>query len=385
MVGGVPVASLLSSLLFHPHRIGPAEIARCDPGDLVTAAEAQQVVPFALRGLLRVAAPDLSDVPIGAHIAAMQEALRRWTLYEALQRRAVAEALDRVDVPILFFKGAALAYSLYESPADRMRLDWDLLVEHGNRDIVERALLDAGFVKDVKTPGRIRVRQQSYRRPIADGECAVDLHTGFVNAPALASRMSFADFAARSVPLPALHRAARGPDDVDALIAAAAHRLVHHPGERRLIWDIDILRLAARAEGHVPRLLDRAAKWGVGPLVAHEVRGAAARSGEPLRPGFADTLARLAAQPSDLLMFTREDRSRGDDFALDWRALGWRDRAALVRETFMPDAAFVRADSGSRLPMPLLYLRRLAAGAPGWFRRPSRPADPDPDPPQQDH
>lgn len=381
---GMPVARLLSRLLWHPHQITAAEIARCDPGDLVTAAEAQQVVPFALRGLRRVEPPDLPEGRLGAHVAAMQEALRRWTLYEALQRHAVAAALDHVDVPVLFFKGAALAYRLYGSPADRMRLDWDLLVEHRDAGIVERALLGAGFVKDVKKPGRVRVRQQSYRRPVADGECTVDLHTGVVNAPALAERMSFADLAARSVPLPRLHRAARGLDDADALIAAAVHRLVHHPGERRLIWDIDILRLAARADAHVPQLLERAARWRVGPLVAYEVSGAAARSGETLQAGLADTLGRLAAQPSDLLMFTREDRSRGDDFALDWRALGWRDRAALVRETFLPDAAFVRRDARSRLPLPLLYLRRLAGGAPGWFRRPSRPADPDPDPSRQD-
>ncbi len=383
-MGGMPVARILAGLLFHPHQITPAEIAPCDPGDLVTAAEEQQVVPFALRGLLRVEPPDVAEVRLGAHVAAMQGALRRWTLYEALQRHAVAGALDHVNVPVLFFKGAALAYSLYGSPADRMRLDWDLLVEHRHAGIVERALLGAGFVKDVKKPGRVRVRQQSYRRPVADGECTVDLHTGVVNAPALASRMSFADVAARSVPLPGLHRAARGPDDVDAIITAAVHRLVHHPGERRLIWDVDMLRLAAHAERRVPQLLERAAHWGVGPLVAYEVSGAAARSGETLPAGVADAVARLAAQPSDLLMFTREDRSRGDDFALDWRALGWRDRAALLRETFLPDAAFVRSDARSRLPLPLLYLRRLAGGAPGWFRRPSRPADPDPDPSRQD-
>jgi len=365
------VTPLLSALVFQPLKIDPGALAAHDPRALAEAAGVEQVVPLALHGLQRMEAAG-RNAP-AAHLEAMRYAARRWTLYEALQRRAVADVLHRAaDVPLLFFKGAALAYGVYESPADRMRLDWDLLVEPSGVRDVERALLSAGFRKDLKKPGRIRVRQHSYRRDTADGECTIDLHTGVFNAPALAERIAFAELHAASVALPALHPAARGTGGADALVLACLHRLAHHPGEHRLVWDCDIRLLTGRLAGDMSDVIRRARAWDVGPLVAHEVARVAARAGDALPEDTARAADALAAQPSRLTAFIREDRSRGDDFMLDWRALGWRDRAALARETFLPDAAFVRASSPSRLPLPLLYLRRIAAGAAAWLRRPDR-------------
>jgi hypothetical protein len=365
------VAALLPALVFHPERIEPGALAACDPRDLAEAAGDEQVVPLALGGLQQVQAR--AGRALTVQVAAMHQSARRWTLYEAVQRRAVAELLDvAADTPMLFFKGAALAYWLYPSPADRMRLDWDVLMPRSAAAAAERALRDAGFSKDLKKPGRIRVRQHSYRRVIGDGECVIDLHTGVFNAPALADRLDFDDLHARSVPLPALHPGARGIAGADALVLACLHRPAHHPGEHRLIWDCDIRLLARRLEAEMPAVIARALAWDAAPLVAREILRVAARAGDQLRADTSRALAALADRPSPALAFAREDRSRGDDFLLDWRALGWRDRATLVRETFLPDAAFVRAASPSRLPLPLLYLRRLAAGAAGWFRRPGR-------------
>lgn len=366
------VTALLATLVFQPERIDAGALAAHDPSALADAAGVEQVVPLALDGLQRIEAA--GGVVPAAHLEAMRHAARRWTLYEALQRRAAAEVLDlAVDVPLLFFKGAALAYAVYESPADRMRLDWDLLVEPSRVHDAERALLSAGFRKDVKKPGRIRVRQHSYRRDTGDGECAIDLHTGVFNAPALAGRIAFADLHANSVALPALHPAARGTGGAEALVLACLHRLAHHAGENRLVWDCDIRLLTGRLAGGMTEVIRRARAWDAGPLVAHEVSRVAARAGDVLRDDTARSVDTLAAQPSGLAAFIREDRSRGDDFLLDWRALGWRDRAALARETFLPDAGFVRASSPSRLPLPLLYVRRIAAGAAAWLRRPGRP------------
>lgn len=366
------VTDLLSALVFQPLRIDSGALAAHHPLALVDAAAVEQVVPLALRGLRRIEAAG-RRVP-SAHLDAMRHAARRWALYEALQRRAAAEVLDRAaDVPLLFFKGAALAYALYESPADRMRLDWDLLVDPSRVLEAERALLSAGFLKDLKKPGRIRVRQHSYRRDTGDGECAIDLHTGVFNAPALAERIAFADLHALSVALPALHPTARGIGGAEALVLACLHRLAHHPGENRLVWDCDIRLLTERLDGGMTDVIRRARAWEAGPLVAHEISRVAGKAGGALPADTTRALDILAAQPSRLVPFIREDRSRGDDFMLDWRALGWRDRAALARETFMPDAGFVRASSPSRLPLPLLYVRRIAAGAAAWLRRPNGP------------
>ena len=356
------VGSLLSSLVFHPDRVTGAAVAALDPAALVSAAEQEQVVPQALRGLPPVA---------GRHRELMHESARCWTMYEALQRRAVCDALDRMNgIPALFFKGASLAYGLYAAPSDRMRMDWDLLVSRTHFASAEQALRDAGFVADVMPAAGIRFRQQTYSRAVGEGGCVVDLHHGVVNVPALADRISFENLLERSIPLPELHASARGISDVDALVLAGVHRLMHHAGEVRLIWDHDIRTLAARLEHRMDAVERLADAWGAGPLLAVEMVRAFRETGDdpPLRVRAA--IEALASQSSDLRAFTAGSRSRSDDFAANWRAQGWRGRLSLARETLFPSASFVRAASGSSLPLPLLYLRRIVLGARAWFRRP---------------
>jgi hypothetical protein len=224
------VSSLLSRLLIHPDRVTSEDLGAVSAGDLVDAADREQVVPQALAGLERHAGM--------AHRDAMRAAARRWTLYEAMQRRVVGELMDALaGTRMLFFKGAALAYGVYPAPASRMRLDWDILITRDNQQAFERALVRLGFVKDVKVPGGIRVRQHSYRRDLGEGECTIDLHTGLFNAPAMAARAGFDDLFDASMPLPSLHATARGTSPPDALVIACLHRLVHHSGDPRLILD----------------------------------------------------------------------------------------------------------------------------------------------------
>ena len=359
---GPSVTVLLADLLFNPEQITPERCASVDAQALAASAEHHQVLPLVLAAMRRR----------GCDADAMHSRVRAWTLHEALERAAVAEVLDRAaGIRTLFFKGAALAFSLYGDPRERMRVDWDLLVEENGFDALERALLACGFQKDLKTPRGLRNRQQSYRRAVSTGECAIDVHTGVFNAPALADRIRFEDLFARSVALPSLHPAARGAGHADALILACLHRLAHHSDEERLIWDYDIRLLVARADAAT--VLARAGEWRVGPLVAAEITRVWSRVPAAV-PAW---VASLAAQPSDVLSLARVNRSRGDDFFIDWQALGWRGRAALVRETLFPDPAYMRLSAASPLPLPVLYLRRMARGAAAWIRRPrgtDRPA-----------
>lgn len=353
------VEGLLSALLVHPERVTSDALGASSPDDLVAGAEREHVVPQVRDGLERMARDS-------RHLDAMRTAARRWALYEAVQRRAIGEVLDAAaGARLLFFKGASLAYSTYAAPFARMRQDWDILVPEGDAATVERALLRCGFAKDLKTPGRIRVRQHSYRRDVGEGECAVDLHTGVFNAPGMAARVRFEALYESGMPLPALHRSARGTSEADALVIACLHRLVHHSGDPRLIWDYDVHLLVQRLRAAFDDVMARAAAWRVEALVAREISRVASRLDAPLPPEVAEGIRRV---PPDAEGFARENRSRAADFMLDWRALGWRDRVALVRETFLPDPAFVRASSGSSMPLPWLYVRRLAKGASAWLR-----------------
>ncbi|MDQ3170655.1 MAG: nucleotidyltransferase family protein [Acidobacteriota bacterium] len=362
---GRPSPAVLDTLLVHPDRIDRRALEAVDPGTLLRAATLEHVVPLAARALQAVA-------PGGAHAALMHGEAAAWTLREAAEREAIGDFLDAArGVPLLFFKGASTAYSLYEPPSLRMKEDWDVLTAPGAEAAARAALVRAGFQLDpASKPGRVRMRQKSYRRDVSGSEAIVDLHMRSLNPPALADRIRFSDLDAHSVPLAALHAAARGIRDDAALVLACVHRLAHHSSEPRLAWDWDVLLLMRRSEGDMAGEASALARaWGAGRFLAEEVRRVASRFDEPLPDPLRHAIEALEREPARDAGFARANRTRAREFALDWRVLGWRDRAALVRETIAPDTAFLRASTGSRLPLPLLYMTRIARGARAWFRR----------------
>ena len=362
---GRPSSAVLDTLLANPNRIDRRALDGVEPVTLLRAAADEHVVPLAARALQAVA-------PAGAHARLMHAEAAAWTLREAAEREAIRGFLDAAGgVPLLFFKGASTAYSVYDSPSLRMKEDWDVLSAPGGEGAATQALLRAGFHLDpASKPGRVRMRQQTYHRDVSGSQAIVDLHMRALNPPALAERIRFSDLDARSVALPALHAGARGLRDDAALVLACVHRLAHHSGEPRLAWDWDVLLLMRRAtEDTAGDVTALAREWGAGRFVADEVRRVASRFEEPVPDALRHAVDALDRDPARDAGFARANRTRAREFALDWRVLGWRDRAALVRETLTPDAAFLRASTGSRLPLPWLYVTRIVRGARAWLRR----------------
>ena len=352
---------ILAVLLTHPDRLDVRAIA-LDGAALVREAERQHVVPIAAQAL------DAIDATAPAAVS-MHAAAAAWALRERGEREAVGAFLDAAaGVPLLFFKGASTAHTLYPEPWMRMREDWDVLVAPGSEAAARAALAAAGFAPDRATkPGRIRMRQQSFRRDVPGSECIVDLHVRALNPPALADRIPYADLERCSVPLASLHPAARGLADAAALVVACAHRLAHHSSEPRLAWDYDVLLLSRRMAGRrAAQAAELADRWGARAFLAAELGRVAERFDEPADGDLRRILGRAPAAERGYL---RPNRSRAREFALDWQVLGWRARVALLRETLLPDPSFVRATTGSRLPLPLLYAARIARGAVAWFRR----------------
>ncbi|MDQ3168790.1 MAG: nucleotidyltransferase family protein, partial [Acidobacteriota bacterium] len=275
---GRPSPAVLDTLLAHPDRIDSRALEAVDPGTLLRAAALEHVVPLAARALQALA-------PDSAHATLMHGEAAAWTLREAAEREAIGDFLEAArGVPLLFFKGASTAYSLYDPPSLRMKEDWDVLAAPDADGAARAALLGAGFHLDsMSKPGRVRMRQQSYRRDVPGSQCIVDLHLRALNPPALADRIPFSDLAARSAPLATLHAAARGIRDDAALVLACVHRLAHHSGEPRLAWDWDVLLLMRRVDGDTAgQAASLARGWGAGRFLAEEVRRVASRFDEPL-------------------------------------------------------------------------------------------------------
>nr|MDQ3069280.1 nucleotidyltransferase family protein [Acidobacteriota bacterium] len=282
---------LLASLLADASPASLARLANVDAAAFAAIAEAEHVAPLASEALRRLDAEN-------PHAREMRAVTARWVLREGAERAAMQAFLDAAaGVPMIFFKGASTAHTAYPEPWLRMKEDWDLLVEPAARREAEDALFRAGFALDRSLkPGRVRMRQQSYRKDVSGGQCIVDLHTRVVNPPALAERIAFGDLLPHAVPLPSLHPAARGLDDGAALVLACVHRLAHHSTEPRLSWDYDVLLLTRRmttaAMGDAASL---ARRWAAEGFVAAEVARVCARFGAAVPAVIAPGLAALAA------------------------------------------------------------------------------------------
>lgn len=362
--------TLLAELLSDPERVTHDVIGVVEPAALVEAAEREQVVTLIDAALENARAPQ-------AHRDAMRAAARLWALREAAERDAIVALLNASGGAAgIFFKGASVAYSVYPEPHHRMREDWDLLAAPDREDELHAHLLEQGFDVDrLIKPGAVRMRQRSYRKPIAGGECIVDVHARVFNPPALADRISYEDLLCEAVPLPRLHPSARGLSVPASLTLACVHRLAHHSDEPRLSWDYDVLLLAEQLDD-AGALVTIAARWEVSDFVAAELARVFSRFKRQMPQALDAACAALSRSGARPHPYLASDRSRAREFALDWRSLSWRARASLARETFFPDAAYMRASTGSRMPLAWLYFRRMIAGAAGWFRSGRDPKGP---------
>ena len=176
-----------------------------------------------------------------------------------------------------------------------------------------------------------------------------------------------------SVPLPVFGPGARAPGAVHALLIACVHRAAHHAGTDDPLWALDIHLIASRLSiDEAERFAALAAERGVRAVCASALRLAAERFGTALgRPLVA--LDTGAAAGERTAAFLHPGRRQVDLLRSDLRALrGWRSRLRLVRQHLFPSPRYMRERYRVRGWIPLLavYVWRIAAGAPRWFRQP---------------
>ncbi len=161
--------------------------------------------------------------------------------------RAIAGILDAFnsrDLEVIVLKGAALAWSIYQSPDLRPMSDLDLLVDGASADAAQAALGSLGF--DVDSPQR-RFGRNAHHLPVAsraDGSARINVE---LHVDAL-SRDSGASVARHNLTAPPRQFRLNGHTayalgHTDALRHLAHHLLEPSPdGCVRLIGIIDLVR-----------------------------------------------------------------------------------------------------------------------------------------------
>lgn len=343
--------------------------------------EALTVLAQALRGAALPARPGLPDLAlyhgIGPLLLARTGAevfrpeARARTMWELRHRHVLAgllAALSAAGIRCIVMKGTALAYDLYPEAGLRPRGDSDLLIAPQQLAAARAVLRAQGFA--AFTEAAAEASQEVWTLTAADGSTHdIDLHWQAFNGPALAGLLPVEEALAEAAPLPRLAAGALALSHVHALLHACIHRAQHilspyfvageaHYGGDRLIWlcDIDLLARALSPQDWA-RLLDRAGQGGVAPVCHGALADAVRLLGTPVP---AEVLARLAALPVGPATEYLLHRGRAGRALADLRATGWRGGARHALARLFPAAALLRSQyPQSRLPLPVLYLRRI--------------------------
>jgi hypothetical protein len=320
---------------------------------------------------------------LDAQPAAVRDELKRLHRAEAIlepfrrdETARVLDALSAAGVPALVFKGTALAYTCYDEPSLRPRLDTDLLIRHCDIDAAARIFASLGCTQTLRTSGEYVTHQGTYVSGRNGLNIAFDVHWKVSDPQVFADMFSFEELDEHARALPALAAGARALSDEDALLVACTHRVAHHYDDDMLIFlcDIDLLarRLTPAGWNRVVALatakqirqvtlrgLELASRLLETP-VPSEVRAALENSKR--------SLPSSSEEPS--AAYLRTGLRKVDILQADLRQLPWRGRIRLIREHLLPPPAFVLQSYGhSRAGLlPFLYLIRIARGAPAWFR-----------------
>jgi Uncharacterised nucleotidyltransferase len=345
---------------------------RTAPGEFLGACREAGLTGLVYERLRR--RPDDYDWPEDICEALASETRAR-TASELLRRKeliAVLNVLAAEGVHPIILKGTALAYSLYDNPASRPRVDTDLLIRGNDVAAVRRAMARSGYTAPNHCDGDLLFCQFPLRRTDEFGFVhAFDFHWKISTQSVFADVLVFDEIAADAIALPALGVNARTAGPLHALLLACIHPVMHHRNAESLIWIHDVHLLASGlSDVEYDRFTDLAVAKHVSVICARQLRAARRWFGTRIPDqAIAEPATVPAREPSTA--YLRADRHWYDELISNLRGLPrWSDRLRLLREVALPGPTYMLkayglapSSPGAAL-LPVLYLHRLASG--GW-------------------
>lgn len=348
-------------------------LAALDVNVFLAAAAEHDVVPLVADRLLRM--PDGLPQALVARLREQASAAAIVDLVREAEVRRFFDAIDTAGAGALLVKGSHLAYTHYDRPDLRARVDTDVLIARGAVDAVHRVLTqELGYEASDRVSNDLTAPQRMYTKHLPLASHAFDVHWQLSSPRVFAAMPTFEELAARSQPVSKLGPAARVPSSVDALLIACVHRIAHHLDARDLKWLYDIHLVARRfSAGDWDRFVELATARAFGAVCHRSLVLAAEQFGTPLPE---------AVHSGELLLIAGQDEPSAAYLTpqpmlhrvmADARVLGWGDRIRLLREHLFPPETYMRTTyaPGSTSPLPVLYARRILRGVGGWLRPPA--------------
>ena len=350
----------------------PWSAFRMAPKEFLRACSEQK-----LTGLIgehaRTLLPEQCDWPREV-CEALDSAARAQTASELLREQELVSVLDALaneGIRPILMKGTALAYSLYNSPIARPRLDTDLLIPRSDVTPARRVMTASGYAAPAYCEGDLIFCQFPVQKTDEFGLCHIfDFHWKISTQSVFADVLVFDEIAAAAMDLPALGVHARTTGLIHALLLACIHPAMHHRNEESLIWTYDVHLLASRlSETDFETFAGLAVAKQVSAICAHQLDAAHRWFGTRIPDAVVMTLGvDRAREPS--AAYLRPDRRWGDELRSSfWGLPCWSDRLRLVREVVFPGPAYMlkayhlAPSALGAVLLPVLYLHRLASGS----------------------
>jgi hypothetical protein len=314
--------------------VGPPPSLEWD--DILPALDAHAISPM-LYVRLRDAGR-LGDLPAGVRSALSRSfqvnALRTMLFDDELAR--IADALGAQGIPLIPLKGLATGRLVYGSAAERPIGDLDLLIPLEHMAAARRTLRAIGY-QGIGWAGLDRLArwQHAYRselpllctQPDRYG-LVTELHWSLLEIPYYIARINMGDVWAQATPALG-HAGILRPDPATLLIHGAAHMALHHSRELRLIWLVDLDRLARWPRLDWQAVLRQTEAWGLGTAVHHALAAAQGWLGSPVPDEAAQRLAALALDPAGVATWGLGDERAGRAqrrAAVSWQLFDGRQR-----------------------------------------------------------
>jgi len=326
-----------------------------------------------LRGLLfsRMAASrNCADWPAGIRDDLAQDT-RDETAREMLRRNEidrVLSALTAGGVRPVVFKGTALAYTLYDTPIARPRLDTDVLIDSIDRREARGVLEGCGYTAPPYCD-ELFAQFQMEKRDRFGLSHVIDIHWKISTQPVFADVLDYQGLLPRARPIPALGRSAVGPSPVDALLLACIHPVMHHQNTQRILWTYDTHLLAsALGPADWDAFAERATYARVAAVCAHQLGVAQSLFDTRVPADVVRHLSAASGEPS--AAYLASQRKWRHELASSLRGSPrLADRIKLLREVLLPSQDYMLALyelHGKPLAawlLPMLYVHRNARGA----------------------
>ena len=156
----------------------------------------------------------------------------------------------------------------------------------------------------------------------------VELHWSLVELPYYIDHIPMAEIWQAAESLVGLSGAWL-PDPATALLHSCAHWALHHSQEQRLLWLLDVDRLARSDRLHWSLVLEQATRWRLQLALRTFVQQAEAQLDTPIPPDVRQTMAQWRPDPVETAMWGLGDDRPGRTWqrlAVTWTALAGRQR-----------------------------------------------------------